>query len=698
MKDDICQKPPVFLRELNRHVRFLKGVGPRLSARFEKLGIRTVAELLHHIPRQYEDRREISPIREAAKKPRANVIAEVVAFDYIGRGMKQTLKVFIRDSSGIAALLCFGRNFLERVLTPGARFFFSGTFTYRFGELQCSNFEYVPEAEYAQSPARILPLYPLTEGLSQKIVQRTVGLALAEDGKRIRDELPDDLRVRYAYPAKADALESVHFPPDEGTLSRAREALIYEELFYLELVINRRALARRVNRAMRPAVPGQLKERLLSRLPFNLTEDQTQVMREIEADLFSPFPMRRLLEGDVGTGKTLVGLVASLTVIEAGEQAVFMAPTELLARQHAAHIAALVEPLGVRTALLTGSLDEKSRTLLLQALAEGGIDLVIGTHALFSESVAYRKLGLVIIDEQHRFGVLQRKALTEKGAAPDLLLMTATPIPRSLALTAFGDLDSSRIKTKPAGRRPVVTHLTRQGNETRVYERVRRELEAGHQAYFIYPLIEESEKLDLKNAVGMYEHLCTKVFPEFRFGLIHSRLPEDEKRRTMELFARGELAGLAATSVVEVGVDVRNATCMVIEHAERFGLSALHQLRGRVGRSDLQAYAFLIYAHDLTEEAIRRLLIMKQTTDGFQIAEEDLRIRGPGALLGVEQSGYFRFCFADLSRDIRLLARAKADAESVIREDPGLLQPAHGMIREVLEKAPPFQAELADTG
>ena len=518
------------MRELTQKVQFLKGIGPRLAALFEKMGVVTVADLLRHAPRQYEDRREITPLARAAEKDRAHVLVEVVAHDYVGFGRKRTLKVFIRDASGVAALVCFGRQFLEKVLLPGGRFFISGTFSRRRGDIQATSFDYLTREDYERKPEKVFPFYPLTEGLTQKTVQKAVERALDRFAPEIEDELPADLIRQYGFPPKSEAVRTVHFPRDHESLERCRRSLIYEELFYLELVILRRALERRIKRVVRPSIRRELAGRLLERLPFRLTPDQERARDEIEHDLFSDFPLLRLLQGDVGSGKTLVALFAALAVIEAGEQAAFMAPTELLARQHAAYMAALVEPLGVRTALLSGSLDAGARGRLLTALAAGEIDLLIGTHALFSADVSYRKLGLVIIDEQHRFGVLQRRALLEKGPDPDLLLMTATPIPRSLALTAFGDLDSSLLRTKPPGRRPVITHLTRRGNEGKVYDRVKEELAAGRQAYFIYPLIEESEKVDVKNAVAMFEHLSREIFAGYRVGLIHSRLEEEEKR------------------------------------------------------------------------------------------------------------------------------------------------------------------------
>ncbi len=688
----------MFLREITNKIQYLKGIGPRLAARFEKLGIATIADLLLHVPRGYEDRGEITPLSRAPGRERANIIATVAAHDFLGFGRKRTLKVYVRDASGVACLVCFGRDFLERVFTIGGRFFISGAFAYRFGEIQCSAFDYLPAGEYEKKKNKIFPFYPLTEGVFQKTIQSAVERALAEYGPRIDDELPPSIREKYGFPAKRDALAAVHFPADQAALDRGRAALVYEELFYLELIILRAALLRKTKRPARKTIAFDLKRRLLARLPFRLTPDQERAVSEIERDLFSDYPLYRLLQGDVGSGKTLVALIAALDAIESGDQAVFMAPTELLARQHAETASSLVEPLGVRTALLAGSLEPGARDRLLEALRAGGIDLLVGTHALFSGDVEYQRLGLAIIDEQHRFGVLQRKALAEKGVAPDLLLMTATPIPRSLALTAFGDLDSTLIKTKPPGRVKVVTHLTREGNEAKVYERVRAELAAGRQAYFVYPLIEESEKVDLKNAIDMYENLARSVFPEFRLGLIHSRVSEEEKRETMEKFVRGKIDALVATSVVEVGVDVPNATALVVEHAERFGLSALHQLRGRVGRSGRQSYAFLVYGRTLTPDAVRRLKIMLSTDDGFAVAEEDLKIRGPGALLGVMQSGFLRLAFADLVRDADVLLRAKTDAAALLSADPGLLSADAAVVREVLERVPPFPADFLETG
>jgi ATP-dependent DNA helicase RecG len=402
------------------------------------------------------------------------------------------------------------------------------------------------------------------------------------------------------------------------------------------------------------------------------------------------YAMARLLQGDVGSGKTLVSFLAALGAVDDGGQAALMAPTELLARQHAENAARLLEPLGLKIAFFTGNIKASGRKDLLDHLAAGEVDLVVGTHALFSKDVVYKNLRLVVVDEQHRFGVTQRALIMAKGEAPHLLMMSATPIPRTLALTVFGDMDVSVIRDMPPGRKPVKTHLARESSERRVYDFVRGKLAAGCQAYFVYPLIENGEEADLKDAVSMAQRLAEEVFPGYTVALIHSRLDEEKKSRTMEQFRNGKTAVLVATSVVEVGVDVPNANCMVIEHAERFGLSALHQLRGRVGRGQDQAYCFLVYSDELTDDGKARLKVMLENTDGFVIAEEDLKLRGPGQIAGVEQSGYLSLGIANPIRDVDTLAKARADAFFILENDPGLVLDDHRIIARVLEEAPPF--------
>jgi ATP-dependent DNA helicase RecG len=688
----------MFLRELGQSVTALKGAGKAVSERLAKLGIYTIADLLLRYPRDYDDRTLFVPFAAFAKEPRVHTVAEVLAQDWFGYGRMRTLKILVRDESGPAVLVCFNRPFLEQSLPVGARVLVTGKFQYRYGEIQSSAFEAERLDSGGIPKEGVLPVYALTEGLAQGQARRLVKLALAEYGSRVEEELPAALRERRALPPKREALKSIHFPEGADALARARAYLVFEELFYFQLAVARRAIRRREVKMERSPGRGLLKARLIARLPFALTPDQEKAGAEIAADMASPRPMARLLQGDVGSGKTLVAFLACLDAIESGAQAALMAPTELLARQHAATAARYLEPLGVRLAFLSGNVEDAARTPLLAALAAGEVDLVLGTQALFSDEVAYRRLGLAVVDEQHRFGVLQRIALGRKGPMPDLLMMTATPIPRTLALTVFGDLSVSTIKTMPPGRKPIITHLAASGREQRVYDYVRRLLAEGRQAYFVYPLIGESERLELKNAQAMALRLSKEVFPEHRVGLIHSRLKEEEKRGTMEAFARGEVRVLVATSVVEVGVDVPNAAAMVVEHAERFGLAALHQLRGRVGRGTEQSYCFLVYSSELTEDAKERLKAMLETPDGFELAERDLRIRGPGELAGTAQSGYLRLSIADPIRDARELEEARAEAFALVEADPGLLAPENAVVREVLARANPFGEAPAGQG
>jgi ATP-dependent DNA helicase RecG len=688
----------MLLAELTESVRTLKGIGPANAAAMSGIGIRTIADLLLHSPRSYEDRKTIVTLSAVGADGTANTEIVVVEHDHFYWNGRRTLKAIVTDSTAPAALVCFGREFLERLLEPGRRFRLYGKFQLRHGELQSSSFTVEPVDSPPVEFGMLLPVYPLTAKLTQKTLRRATARAIAAYCPGVDDELPETLRHRRGVLRCAEAIASLHYPDSLADADVARKSLAYRELFYLQLVVRRRSAARPTGRRRARSIDPGRAERLLARLSFSLTPDQKTVYAEIARDLGSPVAMTRLLQGDVGSGKTLIALLAAALVASAGEQTAIMVPTELLARQQAEAAARLLEPVGLSVGFYSGSVTGAPRRRLLEAIASGEVDVVVGTHALFGEGVHFRALGLAVIDEQHRFGVLQRLSIVEKGDAPDLLLMTATPIPRSLALTVFGDLDTSTIRTMPAGRLPVRTHLARRGNERKVYERVRRELEAGHQAYFVYPLIEESQALDLKNAEGMHDELAGTIFPDYRVALIHSRIDETVKRETMRSFASGEIDVLVATSVVEVGVDVANATCMVIEHAERFGLAALHQLRGRVGRSSVQSYAFLVYDREITEIAKRRLLVMKETTDGFRLAEEDLRMRGPGELTGTHQTGELELRFADIVRDSQMLTESRDDVLELLRTDPGLLAPENRPVREVMSRRPPFTDRTAAAG
>jgi ATP-dependent DNA helicase RecG len=698
----------MFLRELNEPAGRVRGAGPNTVKLLAKAGIHTVADLLCHFPRDWEDRGSVVPLAQFAAKPQVNTTVTVLDRGWIGFGRGRTLKVLVEDETAAAELLCWNRPFLEKQLTPGLRCRLWGHFQYKYGKIQSGSFEISPEHE----EQGILPVYPLSAGLSQAALRRLVSRALEQYLPLIDEELPQWIIEREGLLPWPQAVRGIHFPPSPEELDRAKRTLVYGRLFYLEIVVGRRAMERRTfrrgpARAASPkeaspmeASPGKAPDglnppqrRLLERLPFKLTPGQLGAVAEINRDLAGPVPMARLLQGDVGSGKTLVSFLAVLAVVGEGGQAAILAPTELLARQHAENAARLLEPLGLRLSFLTGNIKAAGRKELLKGLAGGRIDVVLGTHALFSDDVVYANLRLVVVDEQHRFGVTQRSHIMDKGIHPDLLMMSATPIPRTLALTIFGDLDVSVIRDLPPGRKTVITHLARQSNEGKVYDFVRNELDRGRQAYFVYPLIEAAEEgraAELKDAQTMAARLAEEVFPRYPVALIHSRIGEEEKRDTMERFRRAEIRVLAATSVVEVGVDVPNATCMVVEHAERFGLSALHQLRGRVGRGSEQSYCFLVYSDDLTQDGKTRLKVMLEHTDGFVIAEEDLKLRGPGQIAGIEQSGYLSLDIGDPVMHAAELERARRDAFSILERDPGLLLPEHRLIADVLERAPPL--------
>lgn len=684
----------MFVAEIRVPASRVRGVGPATAERFRALGIETVGDLLTFWPRDWDDRTVRVPLSRFDSTQKITALATVVAHEWFGYGRMRTLKIVIEDAEGTRAeLACFNRPFLERQFPVGSEIVVHGSFQVKYGGIQSAAFEIDLVAD---SPARVLPVYSLTAGLSQAQVRKAIANALAEYGRGIDSELPESIRVAQGIPAKREILSLMHESATLADATRGREALIFEELFLFEYAIGTRSLERRGRLpALAPSAPtpsesnaaneapetlteslSPLQARLVERLPFSLTRDQLAAISTMNGELLGDLAMARLLQGDVGSGKTLVAFLACLAVVERGGQCAVLAPTELLARQHAENAARLLEPIGVRLAFLTGNVKASGRARLLEELRAGNIDVVIGTHALFSSGVAYRNLRLAVIDEQHRFGVLQRSAIIEKGIActperkePHLLMMSATPIPRTLALSVFGDLDVSVIATLPPGRKPIVTHLARMGNEEKVYEFVARELSLGRQAYFVYPLIGQGEDESVKSAEDMFARLRDAVFPGTSIALIHSKVAEDEQRRIMADFRSGAIKVLVATSVVEVGVDVANATCMVIEHAERFGLSALHQLRGRVGRGELQSWCFLVYAQSLTEDAKARLKVMHETHDGFLIAEEDLRIRGPGDVAGIEQSGYLSFSIADPVRDAAILERAREAAFTLLEEE-----------------------------
>ena len=644
----------------------IKGVGNSFIEALKKLKVETIGDLLQVFPRNWEDRTKFNYLSEYKQNEILHVKATILSHSWFGLGKKRTLKILVEDNlSNKAYLVCFNRNFLQNAFPPLSNVVITGSFSRKYGELISSSFDIEKEAD---AFVGILPIYPLVEGLTQKRLSTAIRKALDEYLEVIESDLPKSILSSYNIMEKKEVLRCMHKPKTMYEVEKARYALVFEELFFFQYAqvlryFQRKKTLPNKNQNYLILKFSTLQEALIKRLKFNLTADQMHTVFEINQDLDSSTPSSRLIQGDVGSGKTLTSFLAILYAIEKKWQVAFLAPTELLALQHAENASKLLSPLGVRIAFLSSNVNTKGRAILLKELEKGNVDVIIGTHAIFSNDVKYNNLYLVIIDEQHKFGVLQRKALLEKGiqkdgSLPHLIMMSATPIPRSLALTIFGDIDVSSIKTMPNGRKPIKTYLAENSKANRVYEFVKTELKKGHQVYFIYPLIEENETLSFK-AVKSMEKELSSIFSEFIITSITSKTEEDQQRLIMKGFVEGKINILIATSIVEVGVDVPNATCIVIEEAQNFSLTTLHQMRGRVGRGNDESYCILLYKNKLTENARRRLKIMKNTNDGFKIAEEDLKIRGPGDVMGVEQSGYLGFKFANPVEDYEILEKAR---------------------------------------
>lgn len=689
----------MYWRNLTDPVAALKGVGPAAVAGYRGLGVVTQSDLLALRPRSYEDRSRIQSIDSVQDGQYVNTKVLVIGHSYFGGRSRRDriLKIQVQDCEGKGAklqLLCFGRNFLEKSIQSGGLYYLYGQVSRYKGQVQCAKFELYP-APMEGMPVqfgKVLAIYPLRGSLSQRIIRRDEESILGSVGQ-FQEELPDYLKKRYGLMSTDQAIRSLHRPSAPDEAKEARRTLAFEEFLYLQLFTRRHESASR-SETQGPSAPYPLELKLISSLPFSLTTDQMRSLKEIRTDLDSSRPMNRLLEGDVGSGKTLVAWVSALHAVSKKQQVAFMAPTELLARQHADSAAKLLAPFGVRLAYLTGAVKGKERSLLLSQIAEGNVDIVIGTHALFGKEVVFKNLGYVIIDEQHRFGVEQRYALTAKAQVPDLLLMTATPIPRTLALTVFGDLNVSILKSMPPGRKPIKTLTVSEKSRERMYKAIASEFERGHQAYFVYPRIDDTGESDLRDVKSMYEYL-KKEYPGIPSALMHSKLEEEEKMQILQDFKSGKITYLVSTSVVEVGIDIPNATCMVIEHAEHFGLAALHQLRGGVGRSALQSYCFLVFGDDLTEVGKQRLRAMKESNDGFYLAEQDLLIRGPGDIIGSRQSGFLNLQFASLTDDLDLLQQASQAVTQILQEDPGLLRPEHEVLRSTLAQSPMFRPSVS---
>jgi len=679
---------------LTSPVQYLKGIGPHKAYALSQVGVETVEDLIYYLPRKYLDRSSFTPMNQLKINAPATVIGQVEALGIV-KGRKLTFRVILKDDTGFLTLVWFAnQRFMHKVFKPGDTVIVSGEVRFYNGlEMAHPEYEIVSgNGENLIHTGRVIPLYPSTANLKKVFMdsrgfRRVLKPALERVIELIPENLPEKIVKELELMPLKEALPNIHFPQSLEAAEKAHQRLAFDELFYLELM-----LALRKRNLQKPELgitfkrPGELVRSLLAKLHFELTESQKKVLREIVADMTSSKPLSRLLQGDVGSGKTIVALVAVLIAVESGYQAAFMAPTEILAEQHHLNFYKLMDQLGVKVALLTSSVAKAEKEEILEEIAEGKIDLVVGTQALIQEKVKFKRLGFCVVDEQHRFGVMQRALLKQKGEVPDVLIMTATPIPRTLALTVYGDLDVSVIDQMPPGRKPVETILKREKDLPEVYRFLEKEITEKRQVYIVYPLIEETEKSDLKAATEGYEKLRSEIFPQRRLALIHGRVERRQREEIMNRFRQGDFDILVSTTVIEVGLDIPNATLMVVEHAERFGLSQLHQLRGRVGRGAEQSYCFLIAQWPLSEEAKIRLQAMITTTDGFKIAETDLQLRGPGEFFGTKQHGLPELKVADLTRDMKTLLMARQKAFSLVEEDPDLFHPENSVIAENFNK------------
>jgi ATP-dependent DNA helicase RecG len=653
------------------------------TEKLARIGLTREEDLVLHMPLRYEDHTRVAPLAQVRVGDTVQTEGIVVSAEIQYRPRRQ-LVCLLRDDARQASLTLRFFSFYpshQKSLTPGARVRVFGDVRdgYYGPEIVHPQFKVVTED--TPLPDRLTPIYPTTAGLSQDLLRKVIERAIAADAKRVEETLPDDLVRRRKLWKFEDAVRFLHTPPPrlspltqkalDARTHPAWTRLKFDELLAQQLSLKAHRKARSAKRAPVLTGTGELTKTLLERVPFRLTRAQERVWREISHDLKRAMPMQRLLQGDVGSGKTIVAALAALQAIESGKQVAFMAPTEILAEQHFRKLSGWLADVGIDIAWLSGSLPAKQRRKALEKLASGEAPFAVGTHALFQEGVTMPKLGLAIVDEQHRFGVAQRLALRGKGLAEaHQLMMSATPIPRTLAMTFYADLDVSMLDEMPPGRTPVATRLISEKRRTQIVEWVGKACREGRQAYWVCPLIEESEKLELQTAVALHDELTRAFGDEIRVGLVHGRMKPDEKAATMDAFARGEIGVLVATTVIEVGVDVPNASIMVIEHAERFGLAQLHQLRGRVGRGSAESTCVLLFEEPLTDTARQRLKVIYETTDGFEIARQDLLIRGPGEFLGARQSGVPMLRFADIERDVALIEQARDAADALLQSDP----------------------------
>ena len=697
-------------------LRRLRGLGTQRSAELEKIGLKTVADLLYYLPRRYLDRSTTMKCHDLREGLEATVVGKISSTRMTQFGRRPRFELVLADGTGFLRCVFFNKaSVWPKVFSKGENVAFHGKITFYDGYTMVHpDFDKLGEEGEARflHTGTIIPLYRSSEtlskvGLDSRGFRRILRVAVDDCAEKLRDPLPEGLRQRYHLIPLAEAVAHAHFPESDAMLQRALERLKFDELFFLEVFLAfRKAAQESEEKGIEFTAVGERTWQMVEKLPFKLTEAQRRVLREIRADMKSPKPMHRLLQGDVGSGKTVVALITMLMAVENGYQAALMAPTEILAEQHFLTSRKFLEELGIKVVLLVGKQKKSEREAILADITDGRANVVIGTHALIEGGVEFQRLGLVVIDEQHRFGVMQRVALREKGLRPDVLVMTATPIPRTLSMTLYGDLDVSIIDELPAGRQPITTAWRPASARRQIYDFILKEVRNGSQAYIVFPLVEETEKSDLAAATESYENLRQSLlFRDIPLALLHGRMKSAEKEAVMASFKAGEIKILISTTVIEVGVDVPNATMMVIEHAERFGLTQLHQLRGRVGRGNKKSYCILIVdpaqkedGSDLSVDTRKRLDTMVATNDGFRISEVDLELRGPGEFFGTRQHGLPELQVADIVKDAKILFAARDEAFALVRQDPLLRKVENAVIREHLLKQYKDRLEFVHIG
>ena len=673
------------MEEFNQDIQYIKGVGPARVTLLHKLGIYTIEDIITYFPREYEDRGNIKKIEELAIGENASfkaIVASRMSESRIRAGMT-IYKLIVRDDTGSMLLVWFNQTYLKNAFKPGEEYVFFGKVGGNFGrkEMQSPLFDKVGETK---NTGRIIPIYPLTQGITQNVIRGIIENAMKTVKGKIEEPFSEEFRQKYQLYEINEAIEKIHFPQKLSEFEEARKRIAFEELLIMQLGLLQLKKGGDTDRSGISFSSDDGVDELIDSLPYTLTNAQKRVWEEIQNDMNSSRAMNRLVQGDVGSGKTVVAMIAMYKAFKNGYQSAMMAPTAILAKQHYENAIKVLSPFGVRCALLTSEFTKKQKETIKQQLRNHDIDVVIGTHALIVDDVEFNNLGLVITDEQHRFGVRQRGMLSSKGETVDTIVMTATPIPRTLAIILYGDLDISVIDELPPGRQKIDTYAVTKNMEDRVNEFAKKELKDGRQVYVVCPLVEDSEQMDLKSVMARYEYY-KEVFKDFHVGILHGKMKPKEKDEIMTAFKNKEIDLIISTTVIEVGVDVPNATMMIIENAERFGLSQLHQLRGRVGRGSNKSYCILKYEAD-TKVVKERMSIMQKTNDGFLISEKDLELRGPGDFFGTKQHGIPDFKVANLFTDMRILKQAQIAANEILERDVNLVADENVLLKKKIDK------------